>query len=397
MATVFQRGTAWVAQWYRPDGSRAKRTTGKDTKREAKREAERFEAEDRERGTDKGKGFQEVLRRASLDAQNGHLTLAKAEEYLADLRRIGDPSFGRATVQNHIDGWLVEVGKRVTANTARIYAQALGQFTGAMGTTAGKPLADLSRGQIEAALHKLRSGRVRREEDTAPEKLRASTANLALRVLRQSLRAAVNDGKISRNPCEGIRPLDETDSVPREPFTPNEVQRMMTHADTPNEWAGLILFSAHTGLRLRDAVGLHAKHIEGADLVITPAKTARKKKTVTIPLTPPLLTWIKGKKGAFFPTLSAMSSPALSGRFSRIMAKAGVPRTVDLPGGNKASRSFHSLRHSFASWLAEADIHADVRKRLTGHSDDRTHARYTHHDESLRRAIQTLPDLTGTD
>lgn len=397
MATVFRRGENWVAQWYGPDGTRKKRATGKEKKRDAQRQAEKFEAADRETGAKTGKAYQEVLRRASMDAQGGRLTMEMAEGYLADLRRIADPTSGRATVQEHLDGWLEEVGRRVTANTARIYAQALGQFTGAMAESAGKPLADLTRGQIEAALHKLRGGRVRHEEGHPPEKLRASTANLALRVLRQSLRTAVQDGKLTRNPCEGIRPLDETDSIPREPFTAAEVRAMMDHQDTPAEWAGLILISAHTGLRLRDAAGLHQKNIVGMDLVIVPGKTARTKKTITIPLTPPLLAWVKGKKAALFPTLSGMSSPALSGAFSRIMRKAGVARSIDLPGGGKASRSFHSLRHSFASWLSEADVHSDVRKALTGHSDDRTHARYTHHDETLRRAIQTLPDLTGTD
>jgi len=56
-------------------------------------------------------------------------------------------------------------------------------------------------------------------------------------------------------------------------------------------------------------------------------------------------------------------------------------------------RSFHSLRHSFASWLAEADVHADIRQKLTGHSSAGIHARYTHHDEALDRAVGSLPDL----
>jgi hypothetical protein len=133
MATVFRRGENWVAQWYGPDGTRKKRATGKEKKRDAQRQAEKFEAADRETGAETGKAYQEVLRRASMDAQGGRLTMEMAEGYLADLRRIADPNSGRATVQEHLDGWLEEVGRRVTANTARIYAQALGQFTGAMG------------------------------------------------------------------------------------------------------------------------------------------------------------------------------------------------------------------------------------------------------------------------
>jgi integrase len=87
------------------------------------------------------------------------------------------------------------------------------------------------------------------------------------------------------------------------------------------------------------------------------------------------------------------SPGTLSTTFKRIMASAGVPQEIDLPGGIKARRSFHSLRHSFASWLAEADVHADVRQKLTGHSSSRIHARYSHHDEALDRAVGMLPDL----
>lgn len=45
------------------------------------------------------------------------------------------------------------------------------------------------------------------------------------------------------------------------------------------------------------------------------------------------------------------------------------------------------------SWLAEADIHADVRQKLSGHSESAIHALYTRRDASLARAIEVLPDL----
>ena len=75
------------------------------------------------------------------------------------------------------------------------------------------------------------------------------------------------------------------------------------------------------------------------------------------------------------------------------MKRAGVARKVKLPGGIEASRSFHSLRHSFTSWLAEADVHSDIRRKLTGHKSSGIHDIYTHHDESLARAIEELPDF----
>jgi len=136
------------------------------------------------------------------------------------------------------------------------------------------------------------------------------------------------------------------------------------------------------------------QHIDGTDIVIRPQKTDRTRKMIRVPLTPPLLAWIGERKGLFFPRAAVVTSATLSTQFPRIMARAGVPAKIILPGGIEASRSFHSLRHSFTSWLAEADIHADVRQKLTGHSSAGVHARYTHHDSALERAVLTLPDLT---
>jgi site-specific recombinase XerD len=54
--------------------------------------------------------------------------------------------------------------------------------------------------------------------------------------------------------------------------------------------------------------------------------------------------------------------------------------------------TFHSLRHSFVSELANAGIAADVRQMLAGHSEDRSHAVYTHTQlDTLRAAVQKLP------
>ncbi len=124
-----------------------------------------------------------------------------------------------------------------------------------------------------------------------------------------------------------------------------------------------------------------------------PGKTSRQKKVIAVPLTPPCIAWIGDRKGDFFPTIKSQNAGTTSMQFSSIMGKANVPKQIELPGGLPASRSFHSLRHTFASWLAEADIHADVRQKLTGHSSSKIHARYSHHDESLDRAVASLPTL----
>jgi integrase len=97
--------------------------------------------------------------------------------------------------------------------------------------------------------------------------------------------------------------------------------------------------------------------------------------------------------GAFFPSLANTKTGTLSTIFTRIMRTAGIPRDIVEAGDVVKRRSFHSLRHSFASWLAEADVHADIRQKLTGHKSAGIHQRYTHHDEALDRAVGQLPTL----
>jgi len=86
----------------------------------------------------------------------------------------------------------------------------------------------------------------------------------------------------------------------------------------------------------------------------------------------------------------------LSGRFKTIMEKAKITgrilRGADGNGRVATSLSFHSLRHTHISALANVSVAAEVRHRLSGHADDRSHARYTHHEiENLRAAQAKLP------
>jgi integrase len=214
-----------------------------------------------------------------------------------------------------------------------------------------------------------------------------------LRALRRALQAALEAGLAKANVAKDVRPLPTEDSTEKAPFTPEEVRRMIDHPKTSEEWQGAILIAAHTGLRMGDVVRLTSEHVDGTRLVIRPTKTKKAKKILTIPLTPPILAWIDGREGAFFPSLAAVKKGTLSTTFTRIMASAGVARDIIEAGDVVKRRSFHSLRHSFASWMAEADIHADVRQKLTGHSSSGIHARYTHHDEALDRAVASLPTL----
>lgn len=342
--------------------------------------ANELEVEDRKRtpeADERALAFQVVLRRAADDAEAGRLTIERAEGYLLDIRRIANPDFRVPTVLAVLREWVKDQDKRVKDSTSRIYGDMLAAV--ATGLRGDPMLPDFTHSDAKRLLHALKAGRT------------GATANLYFRTFRRALQSAVRGKLIADNPAQGIDPLPETDSTERAPFTAEEV-RQLIDAAPDEEWRGCILLAAHTGLRFGDVLKLSRSHVEGDKLVIRPAKTSRNRKSVVIPLTPPCIRWIGEKKGLFFPALLALKPGTRGTIFTRLMGAAGVARTV-LRHGEPASRSFHSLRHSFTSWLAEADVHADVRQKLTGHKSAGIHARYSHHDEALNEAVKSLPKL----
>ena len=82
------------------------------------------------------------------------------------------------------------------------------------------------------------------------------------------------------------------------------------------------------------------------------------------------------------------------------MEKARVHGDLGVEKRGKGRRfkmlGFHSLRHTFVSELANADVPADVRRQISGHNDEKIHERYTHLDpRPKRRALTNLPPLAG--
>jgi integrase len=107
-----------------------------------------------------------------------------------------------------------------------------------------------------------------------------------------------------------------------------------------------------------------------------------------------------GTNGFLCPKLASKGpggKHGLSESFKRIAKKAGLDlMTVKGKGIRKFSkRTFHSLRHSFNSALANAGVAEEVRMKLTGHSSKEMNQNYTHlQAATLKNAIKALPLFT---
>ncbi len=395
MATLYKKRNSpnWFAQYFTAEGKRISKSTRTEKKREAEKLAATFEAA--EHGRRGGHShlpaaFARIVDTAAVEAVSGQLTLSRTDDLIRRLHQLANPEYKVISVANYLESWVEAQANHVTEKTANVYRDSFRRITTALGSKkSAQSIDDLTKADVENVLAKIIQTRIKGTSRT----ITAATANMDLRALRRALRDATQEGLAKANVAEGIRPMPQTDSSERAPFTAREVRALVDHPDTNDEWKGLIIMAAHTGLRLGDLVRLSRDHVVNGRVVIRPAKSKTKRRTVVVPLTPPCLGWIGERDGDFFPSLKGLQSSTLSTQFSRLMQRVGIPREVVDAGDVVKLRSFHSLRHSFASWLAEADVHADIRQKLTGHQSAGVHGLYSHHDQTLDRAVKLLPKI----
>lgn len=288
-------------------------------------------------------------------------------------------------------------GSSTTATIAR-YTQVLGDFEEAIGAKAKRPLAAVTVGDLVAYRDKLR------EEGRS-----ISTVNQTVRkILAVPFSAALRLGYITVNPCAGVAPIkdkEETRGRGREAFTAKEISALL-EASKGTDWQGMILLAASTGLRLGDAARITWGNIDLIAGLIT-VETRKTDAVVRIPLHTDFRRWLKKRtrgigKAPIFPDLHRLTISGrngLSAGFKAVMDKAKIrSKAFALSGAGRTffSKGFHSLRHTFVSDLANAGVAADVRQKLAGHSDEKVHAGYTHHEmKALRSAIGKLPTRTA--
>ena len=379
------------------------RSTGKTKKDDARDEARKFEKTSRaEAGADDetSRSILAKVKEAGELAMKGRLNPAHGRRLIGEIMALGgDATGGNFTIREWIDDWVKEKEGSTKSSTVLFYRSTTKQFLTFLGEKAEAPLDSITTAQVRNYRDSIRAaGRA------------AKTANHKLKCLRSLFGDAVKNSALLHNPAAPIKTLDEIDSVPRLPFTPAQVGKLLAAAPS-SDWKGVILLGALTGLRLTDVTRLTAGNVdlERNVLNLTPAKTSRKGTTVEIPLHQDIIDFFATHplppfaKSHVFPTLAKAtpgSRSGLSKQFADIMETASIDRGMVRTTKNGAARStgsysFHSLRHTFTSWLAKADVPEEVRMKMTGHTESKTHQKYTHQELStLRAGVDKIPSLT---
>jgi len=375
MASVHRRPESkyFHAAYFGPDGSRILRSTKQSDRQAALAVALEYE-------------------RASKLARRGDLVEAQAREVFKDIMKRADigETLQSVSIRAHFTDWLASKKTKKSEATGERYGKPVEGFLTGLGAKADKPLTSLTARDVERFLD------ARMAQGLAP-----ATVTLDVKIIGGALNVARRQGLIPTNPAEGVE-LPEADAVERGTFTPAEIKMLVDTAE--GEWKLLIMLAYFTGARLSDCCRMQWEGVDltGETLTYTQAKTGAK---VTAPLHPDLLAALNKRAGSDKPDvfiMPALASQRGSGRrglsetFKKIVRKAGLDLQTVKGAGNQmiSKRTFHALRHSFTSALANQNVSSELRMKLTGHKTEREHSKYTHHEmDNLRAAIKKIPSL----
>lgn len=340
---------------------------------------------------------------AEKEAAAGRLTEARAREIISEtVRRATGKPLQFKTTREWVKEWLrgKSTANELSKNSNLVYEHSTRVFIESLGDKADENIANVTADDIQ----KFKLSRV-----TAG--LAAKTLDRDLKVVRSLFKAARVFGLISYDPSQAI-PLVSKKSkrknqvITREIFTADELDLILAKA--AEEWKTVILIARYTGARQGDCTRMNWQNVNFEKGVIeySDQKTA---KDYCVPMHSRLEKHLLGiagtddPKGLLTPILAKKVSGGrcgLSAEFRKIMAKAGVDDRQEDTKAIKAKegkarqlsrRSFHSIRHSYNTELANAGTSQEVRRKLVGHATDDMNDVYTHLDDKMfRKAIKKL-------
>jgi len=189
----------------------------------------------------------------------------------------------------------------------------------------------------------------------------------------------------------------------RENFTPKELTKICHRATGATRC--MIGIGLYTGARLGDVVNLRWDEIHRDRIEITPRKTARSGKKITLPIHTVLALLLaerrKQVKGEYvFPDeheLYAQTPDKITNAFQAFLMDCGITTTEPASGHRKkviVRKGFHSLRHSFVSLCAANRVPQVAIQDLVGHGSPAMTEAYSHADfEQKQTAIAALPAM----
>ena len=335
-----------------------------------------------------------TLDKASTEARRRTLTEVRTRELLSEvLQSVNGEGLRVFSVAEWFNHFVALKRKSRADKTALHHAQMMREFIAFLGHRARLNIAAITSKDIA----EFRDARV--SQGLAP-----STVNFDMTVLSSAFNAALKQGHISVNPCLALEKLRDK-AQRKSTFTPEQVSALVKSAT--GDWRGLILTAFYIGARLGDCANLRWRNVDLVSEIKTirfvTGKTGKEIVAVIHPVLEEYLLSLptaESDDAFLFPSLAERVTSSLSREFKSLMAQARIEQRVirergeDGSGRSVNALTFHSLRHSFSSLLANAGIAEETRMALTGHTTRQIQQHYTHRDLALLRdAVAVLPRI----
>jgi integrase len=345
----------------------------------------------------KPRRYFETVRGRKGDAQR------RMNELLVSLEKGVPIPIGRLTVAQHLDQWLEGYVKTNCSQRT---------FDGYQSIIKNHLAPALGHLQLK----ELQPPVIQRYYGKACDSLSARSVHHHHRVLSQSLKYAVRQGYLGRNPCEMVDPPSALKKTMRT-LTPEEVDTLLKTAEG-NPYYPVIYAAVSSGLRQAELLGLRWRDIDlqvGVGMlsisvsqvlykrkgvcVFKQPKTAHSRRRVS--MTPKLALYLasyRAEREAFHQTLekpltlddlvfvtadhNPIDPSVLSHAFKRLVKQAGL-----------SGVRFHDLRHTFASLMLMRGAKPKVISEALGHSSVAfTMDTYSHIMEGMQQEAMALLD-----
>lgn len=378
MASVFKRPKSayWHAGWRDGSGKFHLRSTKAKDRSKALTIALEWERVDKKSGT-------------------GGMVESQVRQVINDiLERVGEPTIPVPIAKEWLREWIADKELGKSDRTVKRYKKVVEDFIEHLGDRASRPITVITPRDVQSYIAKRQK-----------LKLSGTTINIDAKILRAAFNRSRRQGIIQINPAEAVD-LPEKQSIERGVFTPAEIKMLLDGAKG-TEWETLIMFGYFTGARLGDCTKMAWDNVDLVNGTLKFFET-KNQKWVTTPLHPDLeehlakLAGIDKAQTHITPHMACLGPGGrhgLSEGFKRIVVNAGIDVQKVKGTGirNICKRTFHALRHSFTSALANAGVSPELRMKLTGHKSAAIHKGYTHLEmDTLKDAIKKLPGLHET-
>lgn len=227
------------------------------------------------------------------------------------------------------------------------------------------------------------------------KKRSGATLNRYMNMLTGMFRFALEEGKVQEYPFGRGKLTDTKAENDKTRYLSREEQAALL-AQCRGDLYDIVVVTLETGMRRTEVLSVVWKEVDFKEgFIRLDGKRTKSKRSRSIPLSPAaraLLLEIRERQGLTSPYVfpnpkTGKPRKDVKTAFKTAMDRAGIP-----------DASFHTLRHTFATWFYRETKDVATLQKIMGHASITTTMRYTHIDEeqmqlrmSQRTSVTDLP------